>query len=125
METAPNQLVILQLLNSFFKTPATPDSFPIQQMSHFCALGLEVAGVMGVGLRFDGKLFDDVQAVSFEADHLFRIVGEKADAANTEIDQNLGSGAVLPEIHRKTQFLVCFDRIEALFLKFVGSNFGG
>lgn len=94
-------------------------------MSHFCAFGLEIPGVMGIGLSFDGKLFDNIQAVSFEADHLLRVVRQKTDPANTKIDQNLGPGAVLSEIHRKTQLLVCFDRVETLFLKFVGSNFCG
>ena len=80
---------------------------------------------MRIGLSFDRKLFDDIEAVSFEPDHLFRIVREETDVADTEIDQNLCTGAIFTKVDRKSQLFVGFDRVETLFLKFVSANFGG
>src|ERR1700731_2301526 len=93
-------------------------------MAHFCALGLEIPRIVWISLRFDRKLFDNVETVSFESDHFFRIVREETDLADAEVNQNLGTGAVFTEVHRKSQFFIGFDGVEALFLEFVSANFG-
>src|ERR1700719_1734571 len=93
-------------------------------MAHFCALGLEIPRIVRIGLRFDRKLFDNIETVSFESDHFFGIVREETDLADSEVNQNLGTGAVFTEVDRKSQFFIGFNRVEALFLEFVGTNFG-
>jgi hypothetical protein len=75
-------------------------------MSHLRSLGLEIARVVGIGLCFDRELLNNVQTVSLQADHLFRIVGQKTDATNTEVNQYLRAGTILTEIHREPQFFV-------------------
>src|ERR1700675_2755106 len=72
-----------------------------EQVSHLCALGLEILRIVRIGLRFDRKLFDDIQTVSFESDHFFWIVGQETDVANAEIDQYLCTGTIFTEVHRK------------------------
>ena len=93
-------------------------------MPHFCALGLEILRIVRVGLRFDRKLFDNIETVSFEADYFFRVVRQETDVADAEVDQYLCTGTILTEVRRKPQFFIGFNGIEALFLEFVGANFG-
>ena len=73
-------------------------------MPHFGAFGLEIARIVGIGLRFDRKLFDNIHAVPFKSDHLFGIVGQETDVANAEIDQDLRAGAIFTEIRREPSF---------------------
>jgi len=72
-----------------------------------------------VGLRFDRKLFDNIETVSFEADYFFRVVRQETDVADAEVDQYLCTGTILTEVRRKPQFFIGFNGIEALFLEFV------
>ena len=93
-------------------------------MPHFFALCLEVLRVVRIGMRPDRELFDNVQTISLEPHDFFRIICKKSDMPNPKVDQNLGSGPIFPKIHRETEFLVGFNGVQALFLEFVGPDFG-
>ena len=63
-------------------------------VSHACALGLEVASVVGVGLDDDGYVVDDFESVAFEAYALYGVVGDEAYLADAEVAQYFGSYSV-------------------------------
>ena len=92
-------------------------------MAEFVSFRLQIAFVVWVGFGADGDLVDDLKAVSFQTDDLFRVVCQKANLANAEIMEDLRSHAIVPEIGRKPQFFVGLDRIETFLLKFVGLDF--
>ena len=69
---------------------------------------------------FDMHPFGNCQAVAFEPDHLAGVIGQKADAGEPQVRQNLGAYAVVPKIVAKPQGLVGLDRIESFFLEGVG-----
>lgn len=93
-------------------------------MAHFLFLGLQVAGIVGVGLGPDGELLDDLNIIGLEPYDFTGIVGEEPDFVDPEVSEDLGAEAVVPEVHGKAETLIGFDRIEALFLKLVSANFG-
>ncbi|MFM1943711.1 MAG: hypothetical protein RI897_2693 [Verrucomicrobiota bacterium] len=92
-------------------------------MSHLLAFGLEVFFVVGIGFDPDGELFCDGEAVAFEADDFARVIGEEPDGFEAEVGEDLGSESVLTQVHAEAEGAVGFDRIEALFLEFVGLDF--
>src|SRR5690242_8376860 len=85
-----------------------------QQVTHLYPLGFQVAGVVRVWLTLDRHLFDHLDAVTFEADHLLRVVGEETKLAHAEIVEDLRADAVIAQVARKTKFGICFHRIEPL-----------
>ena len=93
-------------------------------VAHFFLFGLEVAGVVGVCDGADGELLDDLEVVGFEADDLAGVVREEADFVDAEIGEDLGSEAVVAEVHGETKAFIGFDGVEALLLQFVGADFG-
>ncbi len=92
-------------------------------MAHFLFLGLQVAGIVGVGLGPDGELLDDLNIIGLETYDFTGIVGEEPDFVDSEVREDLGAEAVVSEVHGEAETLVRFDRIKAAFLKLVGSNF--
>ena len=67
-------------------------------MPELVALGAEV---LPVGLRrrdLDRDALGDVKTVALEADDLLRIVGQEPEVLDPEVDQDLGSDAVVAEI---------------------------
>ena len=85
-------------------------------------LRLEVSDVMRIGFDADRDLLDNFEAVTFETDDFPGVVGEEADAFETEIDEDLGTDAVLAEVHAVAEFLIRLDGVETIFLEFVGLN---
>ena len=92
-------------------------------MAEFVALRIEIALIMGICFRANRQLFDDLQPVSLQTHHLFRIIGKKANLANTEIMENLSTHPVVAEVGRETQFFVGLYSIEAFLLEFICVNF--
>ena len=80
--------------------------------------------VVRIGCRANGKLFDDLEIVTFEPDDLSRIVCEQADLANAEVNEDLRSKTVVAEIDGESQLFVGLNGIEPLFLEFVGVDLG-
>jgi hypothetical protein len=58
----------------------------LKQMAHFRALCVEVLLVVGVGRRIDGNAFHDLQAVSFQSDDFFGIIGQETHLADSKVD---------------------------------------
>ena len=100
-------------------------SLNLDEVSHFGFFGLEVFFVVRVGLRGDGDLFDDFEAVAVESDNFFGVVGEEADFLEAEVDEDLGTDAVFAEVGVVAEFEVGVDGVVALFLEFVGADFSG
>ena len=68
----------------------------IEQVAKFLAFGAEVAGVVFAGLHLNGDTFDDLEAVSVQADHFAGVVGQETDLSHAEIVENLGTDAEVP-----------------------------
>ncbi len=90
---------------------------------HLLLLGFEVAGVLGFRRRFDRHLLHDFKPVAAEADDLARVVGHEADLPHAEVVDDLGTDAVIAQIHREAEFEVRFDGVETLLLELVGQDF--
>lgn len=73
-------------------------------MAEFFAFGFEVFFVVAVGFDADGDLLGDFEAVAFEADDFFGVVGEEADFVEAKIDEDLGAEAVFAEVHGEAEF---------------------
>lgn len=71
---------------------------PLEGVAHADALGFEVSLVVGIGGEGDGELLGDFEAVAFEADDFFGVVGHQADFPDAEVGEDLGSHAVVAEV---------------------------
>ena len=58
-------------------------------------------------------------AIAFEADHLARIVGDRPDRLEAEVEQDLRADAVLAQVGLEPELLVGLDRVGALVLQLV------
>ena len=86
-------------------------------MSHpqtLCIQILLVVDVCGEGKR---ELLCDFEAVAFESDDFFGVVGEELDAADAEVVKDLSAHAVVAEIGCEAEFFVGFDGVEPLLLE--------
>lgn len=92
-------------------------------MAELGLFGFEIAGVVFVGLLFDGDLLDDFEVMAFESDDLSGVVGHQADFADAEIGDDLGADAVVAQVHGEAELEIGFDGIETLLLEFVGFDF--
>ena len=88
-------------------------------MTHFFALGVEVALVMAVGGNDDRYALDDFEPVPFEPRDLARIVRHQTELTDPEIDQHLRTFSVVAKIRSKTERHVRLDRVEPLLLLLV------
>src|SRR5262245_13536768 len=104
------------------KAYPTAEAYPTlarrQLVAEFVALGVEIAGVVGVGGGDDGDLVEDlkVEAVVDEGVDLFGVVSEQADLAEAEVFENLDADAVVAHVGLVAEGLVGFDGVEAFFL---------
>ena len=111
------------IIRAYEKGEGAVDRKKSELVAHFFLFGLEIAGVMGIRNRADGKLLDDLEVVGFEADDFSGIVREEPDFMNTEVGENLGSEAIIAQVHGETEALIGFHGVEALLLQFVGTDF--
>ena len=77
---------------------------------------------MGVGGRLDRHLLGDREAVALEADDLFRVVGEDADAGQAEVAEDLGADPVVAQVGGQAELEVGLDRVGAFLLQLVGAQ---
>src|SRR6476620_4706104 len=77
---------------------------------------------MRIRLTPDRHLLDHLNAITFESDYLFRIIRQETELAYSEIIKDLRADSVIAQVAGKTEFGVCFDRIESLLLQLVGMN---
>src|SRR5919106_1741768 len=95
----------------------------LQQVPHFRSFGLEIFDVVWVGFAANRHLFYHLQAVTLESDNFLRIVGQKTEPADSQIEQDLRAEAVIAQITRIPKPGVCLHRVEAFLLQFIGVNF--
>src|SRR2546430_17428485 len=69
--------------------------------------------------RDDRYALIDSQAVTFEADEFPRIVGDRPNGLQTEIEKNLRANAVVAQVGLEAESLVRFHRIDSLVLELV------
>src|SRR5829696_6111923 len=94
-------------------------------MAELLLFGLEIFRVVRVWPDANGNLFNDFQAITFETDNFFGIIGEKANGFEAEINENLCAETVFAEVHSIAQLEVCLNGIETVLLQFVGPDLRG
>src|SRR5437868_3685046 len=70
--------------------------------------------------RNDRHALIDGQAVTFETDKFPRIIGNRPDRLEAEIEKNLGADSVVAQVRLEAEPLIRFDGIDSLVLKLVG-----
>lgn len=95
------------------------------RMTHLIAFGFHVFFVVRIAIDADGELFDDAEAVAFESDDFFRIVGEQTNFFQAEVGEDLGTHAVVAQVCGEAEFFVGLDGVEPCFLELVGVDFCG
>src|SRR6266498_347902 len=83
------------------------------QMPQLLPLRLQVARVVRIGRDADGHLFDDLEAVAFEADDFLGIVSEEPDGFEAQVDENLRAKAVFAQVRFESKLEVGLDRVES------------
>ena len=94
-------------------------------MTHLIAFGFHVFFVVRIAIDADRELFDDAEAVAFESDDFFRIVGEQTNFFQAEVGEDLGAHAVVAQVCGEAEFFVGLDGVEPCFLELVGVDFCG
>ena len=64
----------------------------------FLFLRFQILDVIFVGGDLDRHAFDDFQAVAVQADDLFGVVGQQADLADAQVEEDLGADAIVPQV---------------------------
>lgn len=93
-------------------------------MSHFFALGFEVALEGGFDGDLGGEALDDLDAGGFEGGDLLRVVGEEADLGDAEVLEDGGGELEVAAVGLEAKLEVGFDGVEALVLQLVGAELG-
>src|ERR1700733_2364101 len=71
---------------------------PDQVMTHPVSFGHQIPDVLRIGPHRQRHPLDDVQPVAVQADTLGGVVGQQPHRADSEVDQDLSPGAVVPRI---------------------------
>src|ERR1043166_5414043 len=69
------------------------------QMPELFALGIEISGIVRIGLHADGDLLDDFQAVALQPDDFLGIVREQPDRFYPQVREDLRPQAVFAQVH--------------------------
>src|ERR1700732_5365509 len=104
-------------------TIARPASSALEQVPHLYFFGFEVSGVIRIDLAANRHLLDHLDAVTLETDNFLRVVGQKTELPNAEIEKDLRAESVIAQIARVTEPGICLHGVESFFLQFVGVNF--
>ena len=75
----------------------------MQLVSHFFFFNIEIVFVVFVRLHDDGHAVGDGDAVAGKADAFCWVVGNQADAGESEVCQNLCAHAVITQVGSKAQ----------------------
>ena len=102
--------------SSFFTLHSSFSQF----VSHSCALCLEVAAIVFVGLDHDGDVLHDGEAVAFQADTLDGVVRDETNLADAHLTKYLGTNAILAFVGTEAEVYVGIDCVVALLLELVG-----
>ena len=97
----------------------------LEEMPHLQPLCLEVSCIVGICRGFDRELLDNIETVPFKTHDLFRVVRQKSNVAHSQVEQDLCADSILTEVHRIAKLFICFYRVQALLLKFIGADLCG
>src|ERR1700676_2186674 len=104
-------------------TIARPASSALEQVPHLYFFGFEVPGVIRIDFAANRHLLDHLDAVTLETDNFLRVVGQKTELPNAEIEKDLRAGAGIAEMARVTGPGIFPPGVESFFFQFVGVNF--
>src|SRR5687767_187579 len=90
-----------------------------EQVSELLALCVEIARVFLSRGRNDRDAILDLESVSLESDQLPRIVRQRTDSLQSEIEQDLRANSIVAKIGLEPELLVRFDGVRARVLKLV------
>src|SRR5205814_1637685 len=90
---------------------------------HLCFFCLGIFEVVRIGFAANWHLLYHLQAVTFESDNFFRIIGQKTELANAKIEENLRAETVVAQIAGITKLRVCLNSVESFLLQFIGMDF--
>src|SRR5437879_8942333 len=100
-------------------TIARSASSASEQVPHLHFFGFEVPGVIRIGFAANRHLLDHLDAVTLETDNFLRVVGQKTELPNAEIEKNLRAESVIAQIARVTEPGICLHGVESFLLQFV------
>src|SRR3954465_3722516 len=89
-------------------------------MAQLVPLGPQVPRVLARRRRLDGDALADGETVAFEADELARIVRDRTDRLESQIEEDLGADAVVAEVRLEAERLVRLDSVGAAVLQLIG-----
>src|SRR5439155_3679942 len=96
----------------------------VQQVAELVLLRLQIAPVGIVGRDLDRYTLLDAESVAVKADDLLGIVGQQANVADAQVNEDLRADAVVTKVWREAELLIGFDRVQPLFLKLIGLQLG-
>src|SRR5690606_25966650 len=91
----------------------------VAQVPHLLDLGPQVLAVVDVLTDVQRHPLDDLQAETGQRRDLTRVVGEKPQALDAQVDKHLGSDPVVPQVGSEAQPLVGFYRVGPCVLQLV------
>src|SRR5580704_11134595 len=94
-----------------------------EQVAELRSLRLEIRSVFLRCRRLYSDAIHDTQAISLESDHFARVVRQHANGFQSQIQENLRSNAIVPQIGLETELLVGLDGIRALVLEGIRLEF--
>ena len=83
-------------------------------MAELVALRAQILGVLVVRRLHDRHALAEAKAVALEADHLARVVRDRPDRFEAEVEEDLRADAVVAEIGLEAELLVRLDGVGAL-----------
>src|SRR5690242_7001115 len=90
-----------------------------KQVAELIALRAHVSGTLTVLRLHDRNAVVDAQPIALQANQLARIVRDRSDRANPEIEEDLRPDAIVAKIGLEAELLVRLDRIGAAILQLV------
>src|SRR4051794_12145503 len=88
-------------------------------MSELLAFRLQIARVFLVLRLFQRHPIADAQAVALEANHLARVVRDRPDRFEAEVEQDLRTDAVVAQVRLEAETFIRLDRVRAFILQLV------
>src|SRR5688572_29960667 len=88
-------------------------------MSELVSLGLQVPGVLIVRRLLEGHAITEPQAVALESNHFARIVRDRANGAEPQIQEDLRADSVVAKVGLEAQPLVRLDGVCPFVLQLI------
>ncbi len=88
-------------------------------MTHLEFFGLEIVPITVGGRNLERHALDDLETETAQRGVLLRVVGHQPQPSCAEINQDLGTGAVVARVRLETEVKVCLHRILSLILQLI------